>query len=132
MKRVLIVEDEPRLRLLYQLEFEAEGYRVVEAANADEALQRLEQEGADVVVLDISLPEESGLELLREMIERWRDLPVVINTAYDFYRRDFRSWGAEAFLVKSGDLTELKETVARLVGDDCPSDEALSTLMLTC
>lgn len=131
MKRVMIVEDEPKLRLLYQQEFEAEGYRVLEAASAEEALQRLAEEGADVVILDISLPEKSGLVLLREILERRHDLPVVINTAYDFYRSDFQSWGAEAFLVKSGDLTELKETVARLVGADCdPANATFSTVVL--
>jgi DNA-binding NtrC family response regulator len=131
MKRILIVEDEPKLRLLYQQEFETDGYRVISAADAEAALQHLEKGGADLVVLDLSLPGKSGLELLRDLVARRHDLPVVINTAYSFYRDNFSTWGAEAFLVKSGDLTELKETVSRLVGmgSETP-DEHFNSLML--
>lgn len=114
MKRVLFVEDEPRLRLLCHLEFEPEGYQVLDAGTALEAMEQLEREGADVVVLDLRLPDRSGLELLQDILRRWRHLPVIIYTAYDAYREDFLCWGAEAYLIKSGDLTELKRMVAQL------------------
>ena len=131
MKRVLIVEDEPALLLLYQMEFEAEGYQVMTAANAAQTLQRLKAEKADIVILDIGLPGKSGVELLREIVDSRHNLPVIINTAYGFYREDFATWGAEAFLVKSGDLTELKETVARLAGVDNPSpDKKIDAFMV--
>jgi len=115
MKHLLVVEDEPRLRALYQLELEAEGYEVDTAADAHEALQKIEEQKTDVVILDLKLPGKSGLELLREIIVLAPRSGVIINTAYDIYRYDFTSWGADAFLIKSSDLTDLKRSIARFV-----------------
>ena len=115
MKHVLVVEDEQDLRMLYRMEFEAEGYDVDTADDVPEALQHLQEQDTDVVILDLRLPGKSGLELLKEMRSCCRRVPVVINTAYDFYRYDFTTWGAEVFLIKSGDMTSLKDAVAKLV-----------------
>jgi DNA-binding NtrC family response regulator len=115
MARVLLVEDEANLRLLYRDELEIEGYEVSDVGTGADALKVLEYEKIDAVVLDLRLPDCYGLQLLDDMLSRQRDLPVVINTAYDQFRDDFHSWGAEAFVVKSSDLSELKEILARAV-----------------
>ncbi|NUO82934.1 response regulator [candidate division KSB1 bacterium] len=109
--RILIVEDEKNLRQLYQKELEAEGYEVATALNAHEALERLRSAHADLVVLDLILSDGSGLDYLSQFLEVDRHLKVVINSAYSTYRADFHSWAADAYLVKSSDLTELKSTI---------------------
>jgi DNA-binding NtrC family response regulator len=115
MARVLLVEDEANLRLLYRDELEMEGYEVNDVGTGADALKVLEYEKIDAVVLDLRLPDVYGLQLLSDMLSRRRDLPVIINTAYDQFRHDFHCWGAEAYVVKSSDLSELKNVLARAV-----------------
>ena len=113
MPRILVVEDEANLRLLYRNELEVEGYEVSDVGTGAEALQVLEYEKIDAVVLDLRLPDVYGLDLLGNMLSQRRQLPIIINTAYDQYRHDFHSWGAEAFVTKSSDLSELKNRLAQ-------------------
>lgn len=117
MARILIVDDAANLRLLYRIEFEAEGYEIVDAGSGTEALQVLACEKIDAVVLDLLLPDFSGLQLLHEITSRQRYVPVVINTAYHRLRNNFQAWGAEAFVTKSSDLAELKNALARVISD---------------
>jgi hypothetical protein len=51
------------------------------------------------------------------MLDRRRDLKVIINTAYPSFKQDFRSWGAERFLTKSSDLAELKDTINEVMAE---------------
>ena len=53
-----------------------------------------------------------GLEAMQKILDIERKLPVVINTAYPSFKDDFQSWSADAYVVKSGDLTELLSEVA--------------------
>lgn len=110
-EKILIVEDERNLRKLYQMELEQDGYEVITAADGQSALRRLTAEPVDLVVLDLALPDGSGLDYLQQFMEIHRRVKVVINTAYSVYQGDFHSWAADAFLVKTSDLTELKSTI---------------------
>jgi DNA-binding response OmpR family regulator len=114
MPKVLIVDDEKSLRTLYQRELEREGYTVVCAATAREGLDLIESERPDVLVLDIRMPGMDGLETLARTLDQHPQLPVILNTAYSNYRDDFLSWGADAYLVKSADLTELVDKIRTL------------------
>jgi len=109
--KILVVEDEMNLQQLYCMELEEEGYEVVTAANCRSALTRLAAEAVDLVLLDLALPDASGLECLQQCAEIKPKAKVVINTAYPLHRRDFHSWAADAFLIKSSDLSELKCTI---------------------
>ncbi len=115
MKRILVVEDEASLRLLYEQELREEGYEVVTVESGEEALKKLEGDRIDLVVLDIRLTGMNGLEALEEMLLKNRNLKVIINTAYANYKDDFSSWLADAYLIKSSDLTELKATIRKLL-----------------
>jgi DNA-binding response OmpR family regulator len=117
-EKILIVEDERNLRRLYQMELEQDGYEVITAADGQSALRRLADEPVDLVVLDLALPDGSGLDYLQQFIEMHRHVKVVINTAYPLYKRDFHSWAADAFLTKSSDLAELKNTIAGMLHFD--------------
>jgi len=116
--KILIVEGESALRKRYRSAFKALGYEVVTAGSARRAVDRVRREPVDLVVLDLVLPDCTGFRCLERLLSIRRDLKVVINTAYTEYKDDFHSWAADAFLVKSSDLTELKQTVTRLAFRD--------------
>ncbi len=112
---VLIVDDDPSLSDLYRLELEDEGYRVRTAAGGREALTRLAEEPADLVVLDIKMEGMDGLETLGELMRLRRETAVVINSAYPTFKTDFGSWNADAYVVKSANLEELKSKVREVL-----------------
>jgi DNA-binding response OmpR family regulator len=60
------------------------------------------------------MPDMDGIQVLRKMKEKKPRLPIIMSTAYD-YRDDFAVWASEAYVVKSSDTTELKETIRRLL-----------------
>ncbi len=82
MKRILIVDDEPNVRLIYRVALETEGYLVEESATAEEALQHLQKQPADLAILDLRMPGMDGLELLSKMRQQQVPTPSVIITAY--------------------------------------------------
>ncbi|MBF0519692.1 MAG: response regulator [Nitrospirae bacterium] len=112
--KVLIVDDDQHLRMLYQAELEDEQYEVFIASSGKEALEFFEKEIPDIVTLDILMPGMDGIEVLRRMKEKKPNLPVIMSTAYD-YRDDFSVWASDAYVVKSADLTELKSTIKTLL-----------------
>ncbi len=120
---VLVVEDDHNQRSLYEEELNDEGYRVLTAPDGREALKIVQDEKPDLVVLDVNMPVMDGLDTLSQMLEHDNKMPVIINTAYASYKESFTSWSADAYIVKSSDLTELKQTVKRLLSDksDKPS-----------
>jgi len=114
-KKILLVENEEGQRLLYEQELNEEGYLVLCAKNGKEALKRLEESPCDLVILDIRMPEMDGLEVLAKIVSRYKKMPVILHTAYAHYKNDFMTWLADAFVVKSSDLSVLKKTVKELL-----------------
>jgi len=112
---ILVVDDEESIRLLLQEELSDLGYRVLLAADAHEALERLEGEIPDLISIDIRMPGMDGIELLRHIRLTHRDLPVVLYTAYGEYKRDFAAWASDAYVTKSADLIELTDTIRKLL-----------------
>jgi DNA-binding response OmpR family regulator len=115
MHRLLIVDDEDHIRKLYKDYLSREGYEVVTAASAEEALKIAAEIGLDLVVLDIELEETTGLEVLKKIKEQYPALPVILNSAYSTYKSDFHTWVADAYVVKSSDIVPLKEKIKELV-----------------
>lgn len=115
MARVLIIDDEAHLRLLYRLELELEGYEVLEVGTGYEALCLLEQEKIDAVVMDLYLPDIKWQQLMDELLAQPQRVPIIINTAYERWRNDFHCWGADAYVVKSSDVSELKRALTEVV-----------------
>ena len=112
---VLVVEDDELQRALYEEELTDEGYTVLTAGDGREALLKAEHEKPDLVIMDVNMPVMDGLDTLARLLEAHRRVPVIIHTAYASYRDSFASWSADAYIVKNSDLTELKETVKRLL-----------------
>ncbi len=116
MPKLLVVDDETYIRMLYKKEFEGDGYDVSVAANPSEALTIMSASCPDVVILDIELGDENGLDLLNRIRQEYRQCAVVLNSAYSTYKSDFQSWLADAYIMKSSDLTPLKSMVKSLLG----------------
>lgn len=82
MVKILIVEDEEKIARFIELELMHEGYKVIKANNGRDGLEIAEREEADLVILDVMLPEINGLEVLRRL-RRTSDVPVIMLTARD-------------------------------------------------
>ncbi len=79
---VLVVDDEASIRESLEMVLEYEGYRVLEAENGAQALERVRAESPDAVLLDIKMPEMDGMEVLRILREEGFDLPVIMITGH--------------------------------------------------
>ena len=112
-KRILLVDDEDGIQLLYREEFEDAGYMVDSAYNGTEALAQFKANPPDLVILDINMPGMNGIEVLRQMKSVRADLPVILSSAYQEYKQDFGSWASDAYVVKSANMDELMAAVAK-------------------
>ena len=115
-KRILLVDDEEGIQLLYREEFEEEGFEVTTAYNGEEALEQFSQELPDLVILDINMPGMNGIEVLRRMKEINPNLPVILSSAYPEYKQDLSTWASEDYIVKSANMDELKNAVRKHLG----------------
>ena len=115
MSKILVIEDEKNLRLLYKQDLEQDGHEVVTAATAPDGIAMVESEHPDIVVMDIRLPGMDGLEAMAKVLEKHPKLPVVLNSAYSSYHENFMSWAADAYVVKSADTDELRTRVKELL-----------------
>lgn len=111
MARILIVDDEEHIRTLYTLELEDEGHEVLALASGKGLPVEIERFKPNVVVLDIKMVDVSGLDVLQEVRDKYYDLPVILCSAYGSYKGDLKSIAADYYVVKSSDLTELKEKI---------------------
>ncbi len=117
MSTVLVVDDDESHRTLMADVLGEAGYEVRQARNGREALDLLEQELPDAVLLDLRMPVMSGwglLEVLRKM-PRAASVPILIISAYGF-EWEAELVGASGYISKPVDLPDLLSTVQRLVG----------------
>lgn len=120
-KTVLIVDDEPDTCTYFSTILEDEGYQTVIARDGAEAMARLQESVPDLVTLDITMPEKSGVRLYREMknSEQWKDVPIIIITGVaDDFEKFISSRKSvpppEGYMSKPIDVEKLLELVADL------------------
>ena len=113
--RVLVVDDEQNLRKVLAATLQREGYEVQVAADGEEALAALERDGADVIVTDLVMPRMDGLTLLRRVVARHPDVPVIVVTAHGRVDRAVEAMkaGAFDFVAKPFETAELKAIIAK-------------------
>ncbi|QHE87777.1 sigma-54-dependent transcriptional regulator [Hydrogenophaga sp. BPS33] len=111
---ILVVDDEPDLRTLYELTLLREGHAVVAAPDLAQAREWLSQQRFDVLISDMRLPDGLGLELLRELADTQRNEKCIVITAYGSAENAVESLKAGAFdyLTKPVDLKQLRSAVA--------------------
>lgn len=112
---VLVVDDDPSIRLLCRVNLQLDGYVVTEAGTLDEARTAIAEQQPDLVILDVHIPGGDGRELLAELRAERPELPVALLTG-SAAREDLLRAGADALIPKPFTLVELRETVRRLAG----------------
>ena len=120
-KTILIVDDEPDMLTFLSTLFEDNGYATVRARDGNEALSKVKEKAPDLVTLDITMPNKSGVRFYREMKEStvWRKVPVIIVTGVS---REFKTFIStrkqvpppEGYLSKPIDNTEILNLVKKL------------------
>jgi DNA-binding response OmpR family regulator len=116
MKTILLVEDDKNQLLLYKQELSLEGYRIITAQDGNEAVRKVKEELPDLIVMDINMPKMNGIESIGMILSEHKKIPIIINTAYSSYKDNFMSWSADAYIIKSSDLKELKDKIKELIG----------------
>jgi len=117
---VLVVDDEPAIRLLCRVNLELEGFDVREAATLAEARAALEAEAPAVVLLDMHVGRERGATLLTEIRLRQPRIAVALVTGSVEVEQGVRPSGADAVIVKPFTIDELVGTVRALAGGTSP------------
>lgn len=116
MKKILLVDDDESIQLLYQEVFKEEGYAVVSAFNGAEGLEKFKEEAPDLVVLDIQMPGLNGIEVLRQIKMMNSAVPVILCSAYHEYKQDLGAWASDEYVVKSSDTGDLLAAVRKYIG----------------
>jgi two-component system, OmpR family, response regulator MprA len=123
MTRVLVVDDEPGVRVALERALRLDAYEVDVAADGREALERLAAAAPDAVVLDVAMPHVDGLEFCRRLREAGDRTPVLMLTARDAVddRVAGLDAGADDYLVKPFALKELKARLRALLRRTAPT-----------
>jgi len=105
MTKILVIEDEKILAEMYRDKFEKEGFEIVLAGDGEEGIRMMKKERPSLVLLDILMPKENGIELLKKQKEDpdISSIPVIVFSNFDDAetRRQTLSLGAKAYLIKS-------------------------------
>jgi two-component system response regulator (stage 0 sporulation protein F) len=123
MAKILIVDDEEHIRFLYSEELADEGYEVITADSGDGLLELIESGKPDLVILDIKMVDYNGLDLLQDIRNKYYDMPVILCTAYDTFKEDMKSIAADFYVIKSFDLTELKNKIKMALETSLPKSD---------
>lgn len=119
--KILIVEDNARNRRLLKVLLRSHGYRAIEARNGVEALEAVESDRPDLILMDIQLPGINGLELVKKIKDEFGDIPIIAVTAYAMKgdRERILSAGCDGYVSKPIDTRELPKIIAKaLEGKD--------------
>lgn len=121
--KILVVDDEPNVRLVFRTALESEGYRVDEAADGESALVWLGRTPCDVVLLDLQMPGLGGMEVLRRLRDEGVDVPVVVVTAHGTIPDAVEAMklGAIDFLSKPLTPDVLRRVVAEVIDRHAPA-----------
>jgi DNA-binding response OmpR family regulator len=128
-KRILVVDDEERIRALLEAYLTQEGFKVVTAENGRQALATARREHPDLIILDIMMPEMDGYEFMRTYTKE-RDTPIILVTARieETDKVVGLELGADDYMTKPfspRELTARVRTVLRRVGKSLPASSAL-------
>jgi len=123
MKRILIIDDDAAIRLLYEEELCEEGYDIISSDGEKGLLQLIAAKRPDLILLDVKLRSRSGLSLLRDIRNAFHGIPVILTTAYPAFQIDPKSFGADAYVTKNSDLTGLKQRIENCFATPGPPEE---------
>ena len=115
MSRILLVEDEDNIRLLYKEELEDLGHEVIQASCGREAIEKFDLHHPELIILDIQMPGLSGIETMKLIREKSTKVSIIICTAYGEFKQDLQTWASDAYVVKSADLDDFLAAVNKIL-----------------
>ncbi|WP_159016444.1 response regulator [Cognatiluteimonas profundi] len=123
--RVLVIDDEPQIRRFLDISLRAQGYAVSLAGTGQEGMDALALSGADIVVLDLGLPDRDGQAVLVEM-RQWSQVPVIVLTVRSSQAEKVAvlDAGANDYVTKPFDIQELMARIRALIRSHALTDEA--------
>ena len=123
--RVLVVDDEPQIRRFLDISLRAQGYRVETAENGEAGVRAMAAHGADLVVLDLGLPDIDGHEVLRRLRE-WSQVPVIVLTvrADEQEKVAVLDAGANDYVTKPFGVQELMARIRALLRQRASAGDA--------
>jgi DNA-binding NtrC family response regulator len=116
VKTILIVDDDENVRVMCERKLADQGYITHSVSSGAEALEFVSKNPhVDLVVLDVKMAPLNGIQVLKTLRTRKVNIPVILHSDYSTYKRDFDAWFADAYVVKSSDLTQLKAKIKELL-----------------
>jgi two-component system KDP operon response regulator KdpE len=124
--RILVVDDESQIRKFLEISLRSQGYQVAESETGREGLERLATRGADLVVLDLGLPDMDGHDVLREL-RQWTRVPVIVLSVRASEHDKVRALdaGANDYVTKPFSIQELMARVRGLLRDQGAAESSL-------
>jgi DNA-binding NtrC family response regulator len=119
MKRILAIDGNAAIRMLYEMELSDEGYDVISSDGEKGLLQLIAAEKPDLILLEANLRSRRGQDLLQDIRDAFREIPVIIASAYPYSPSDPKSMGVAAYVTKSSDLTGLKQQIKKCLAPPC-------------
>lgn len=123
-KKILVMDDDPAIRILCADELSEEGYEVLASGDGSKVMNLIQQKRPDLIVMDIRLGRENGLDLLQDIRNAHPNLPVILFTAFPAFKYDLKSIAADYYVIKSSNLQELKFTIQKAINGESFSQYA--------
>jgi len=120
MKRILIIDDDPAIRLLYQEELLEEGYEVISRDGGNGVLRFIAEQRPDLILLELKLGSRNGLDVLQDIRKDSWSIPVILLTAHPAFKLDPKSVSAHAYVTKTSDMTGLKQQIEKCLNAPDP------------
>jgi len=117
MNKILVVDDDQGVQMLYSDELTDEGYNVVTCGDGSRLMEFIKEERPDLVVMDMKLGKYDGVNLLQDIRNAFDQLPVIMCTAYPSVRDDLKSIAVDGYVLKSSDLSELKLKIGKALDE---------------
>lgn len=125
--RVLVIDDEPQIRKFVDISLRSQGYATLLAATGNEGLALLASQGADIVVLDLGLPDQDGHSVLKEL-RQWSEVPVIVLTVRsdETEKVALLDAGANDYVTKPFGIGELMARIRAFLRAKAPAAEDVS------
>ena len=115
--KILVVDDEDIVLDSCQAVFELEGFEAILVPSADKALEAMKNTYFTLLLIDVKMPEQDGMYLMRKVKEQWPDIPVIVMSGYYTTEtiKEAAKTGAAAFIAKPFEPDELVETIRQVI-----------------
>lgn len=122
MNKILVMDEDAAIQMLYSDELFDEGYEVFTCGKPTRVMELIGQIDPDLLLMDVRVDGNSGLNLLQGIKKRYPLLPVILCTGYPAYNFDVSLMNANDYLVKSSNLQELKSKIGKILNGSNPLD----------